>query len=192
MPKNAAFLYGSTAAIVKSLALRPTCVPLCVAVSLFFGCSRASPEQAEAIAAIKRLGGQVKFDRQKAVVEVALGGTKVSGSELARMAVFPELRTLSLFDSPVGDDDLASLGDLKSLETLYLGRTRVSDAGLKHLARFAKLKSLGLSDTRVSDQGLKSLSPLTKLRTINVHRTQVTVTGGNDLKAALPQLVIHY
>lgn len=164
----------------------------CVAIGLCLGCSNRSPEQAEAIAAIQRLGGQVKYDKGQAVVEVALGGTQVSGAELARISVFPELKTLSLFDSPVGDDDLAALPDLKYLETLYLGRTRVTDAGLKHLARLAKLKNLGLSDTRVSDQGLKLLAWLSDLRTINVHRTQVTVTGGNDLKAALPLLVIHY
>jgi hypothetical protein len=78
------------------------------------------------------------------------------------------------------------------LEILYLGRTRITDAGLKQLTGFPTLRNIGLSDTRVSDEGIRQLASLANLRTINVHRTQVTVTGGNDLKAALPQLVIHY
>jgi hypothetical protein len=166
---------------------------LCAGVAFLSGCgAQPSPEQAETIAAIERLGGRVKYDDRQTVVEVALGGTRVSDAEIERLAVFPGLQTLSLFDSAIGDDGLAKLGPCQSLDTLYLGRTRVTDTGLKHLTQFQTLKNLGLSDTRVSDQGIRQLASLANLRTINVHRTQVTVTGGNDLKAALPQLVIHY
>jgi hypothetical protein len=168
------------------------CGQLGAAAVLCSGCApHASPEQAEVISVIERLGGQVRYGEQQTVVEVALGGTHVSGAELARMSVFPELKTLSLFDSAIGDDDLAQLAGAKTLETLYLGRTRVTDAGIKHLIQLPMLRNLGLSDTSISDQGLKQLASLGNLRTINVHRTQVTVTGGKDLKAALPQLVIH-
>lgn len=157
------------------------------------GCTnRIDPDQAEAIAAIERVGGQVKHDPRGVVDEVALGGTHVSAVELRRLSVFPELKTLSLFDTPLGDDDLEELANLPRLETLYLGRTRVTDAGLAHVARITALKTLGLSDTRVSDQGLPQLASLANLKSVNVHRTQVTVTGGNGLRAALPDLVIHY
>ncbi|HWB09144.1 MAG TPA: hypothetical protein VG826_07970 [Pirellulales bacterium] len=166
---------------------------LCVGVVLLSGCGKhPTPEQADVIAAIERLGGRVKCDDRQTVVEVALGGTQVSDAQLEKLGVFPELKTLSLFDSAVGDDGLAKLGPCPVLETLYLGRTRVTDAGVKQFVRFPTLKNLGLSDTRVSDAGIRQLASLANLRTINVHRTQVTVTGGNDLKAALPQLVIHY
>jgi hypothetical protein len=173
--------------------LRLVCAHLCAGVAFVSGCGdHPSPEQAETIATIERLGGHVKYGDRQAVVEVALGGTRVSDAELGKLSVFPELETLSLFDSAIGDDGLATLAPCRALETLYLGRTRVTDEGIKHLTQFQALKNLGLSDTRVSDEGIRQLASLTSLRTINVHRTQVTVTGGNDLKAALPQLVVHY
>lgn len=165
----------------------------CAALAIFSGCTHGpSAEQRELIGRIESLGGHVKYGPKTAVIEVALGGTNVSGAVLAGLPAFAELRTLSLFDSAVGDDDLGQLSGLTSIETLYLGRTRVTDAGLVHLAQIKSLKSLGLSDTRVSDQGLQLLASLSDLRSVNVHRTQVTVTGGNRLRAALPQIVIHY
>ena len=173
--------------------LRLICAQICAGVALFSGCGKhPTPEQAETIAAIERLGGSVKYDDRRTVIEVALGGTQVSDAQLERLSVFPELKTVSLFDSAIGDDGLAKLGPCPALEILYLGRTHITDAGMKQLTRFPTLKNLGLSDTQVSDQGIRQLASLANLRTINVHRTQVTVTGGNDLKAALPQLVIHY
>lgn len=160
---------------------------------LIAGCShRPRAEQSDMIARIERLGGKVKYDDRHEVVEVALGGTNASGSELAGMPVFPELRTLSLFDSPIEDGDLAQLGGLVRLETLYLGRTRVTDAGLMAIDQLTSLKTLGLSDTRVSDHGLMRLASLKNLRSVNVHGTQVSMTGINRLKAALPQIVVHY
>lgn len=178
MARNGTFLLVSL-----SLAALP---PIC-------GCAnRPSPDEADAIATIERLGGQVKRDSQGAVAEVALGGTRVSAAELARLPVFKSLKTLSLFDSSIGDDDLKPLTDLPQLETLYLGRTRVGDAGLAHLANITGLKTLGLSDTSISDRGIRQLASLANLRSVNVHHTQVTVTGGNDLRAALPNLVVHY
>jgi hypothetical protein len=166
---------------------------VCAALAILSGCShRPSADEREVIARIESLGGQVKRNPHQMVVEVALGGTKVSGADLVKLPVFDELRTLSLFDSAIGDDDLGRLTGLMSIETLYLGRTRVTDAGLAHLAKLKSLKTLGLSDTRVSDQGLQWLAPLSGLRSVNVYRTQVTVTGGNQLKAVLPQIVIHY
>jgi hypothetical protein len=165
---------------------------LCSALMLSFGCAHRNPEQADVIAAIERLGGRVKYGEKQTVVEVALGGTGVTGAELARLSVFPDLKTLSLFDSAIGDDDLLHLPATKGLETLYLGRTDVTDEGVKYLTQLPGLRNLGLSDTCISDYGIKQLASLGNLKTINVHRTQVTVTGGNDLKAALPHLVIHY
>jgi hypothetical protein len=172
---------------------RLVCAHLCAGIALLSGCGKQpSPEQSETIAAIERLGGRVKYADDRTVVEVALGGTQVSDAQLEKLSVFPELKTLSLFDSAIGDEGLAKLGPCPALEILYVGRTRVTDAGLKQLTRFPTIKNIGLSDTRVSDAGIRQLASLANLRTINVHRTQVTVTGGNDLKAALPQLVIHY
>ena len=161
--------------------------------ALLTGCSHGpGPEQAELIADIERLGGRVKVDEHHVATEVALGGRQVSGAVLARLSLFPEVKSLSLFDSPVGDDDLAQMAGLGSLETLYLGRTRITDAGLADVARFKSLTTLGLSDTRISDEGIGRLASLSKLRSVNLHHTRVTAAGAEALKSALPQIVIHF
>jgi hypothetical protein len=167
---------------------------LCLSAFLV-GCrARPNPEQADAIAAIERLGGKVKFadDRPgRPVVEIALGGTAVGDADLARLACFPDLKTLALFDSGVGDAGVAHLRPLKNLRTLYLGRTKVTDAGLDALAGMTRLKTLGLSDTRVTDAGLLRLTHLDQLASINLRRTPTTEAGVRKLKESLPRLVIH-
>ena len=159
------------------------------------GCgAKPTPEQAEAIAMIERLGGRLKFadDRPgRPVVEIALGGTPVADADLRRLACFPELETLSLFDSAIGDQGLARLALFVKLQTLYLGRTRVTDDGLTVLADMSKLKTLGLSDTQITDVGLTHLKTLGELRSVNLRRARTTVAGLQALKQAAPQLVIH-
>ena len=162
---------------------------------LLAGCgAKPTPEQAEAIAMIERLGGTLKFsdDRPgRPVVEIALGGTPVADADLARLACFTELETLSLFDSAIGDEGLARLAPLVKLRTLYLGRTRVTDDGLAALAGMSKLKTLGLSDTQITDAGLAHLKTLGELRSVNLRHARTTASGLQELKQAAPQLVIH-
>lgn len=159
------------------------------------GCgARPTPEQAEAIAMIESLGGKWKAanDRPgRPVIEVALGGTPVRDEDLAKLACFRELETLSLFDSSIGDAGLVHLKLLENLQTLYLGRTQTTDAGLAAIIGMSKLKTLGLSDTRVTDAGLAHLKPLKNLRGLNLRRTRTTAAGVRELKQSLPQLVVH-
>ena len=159
------------------------------------GCgARPTAEQAEAIAAIERLGGKLKFadDRPgRPVIEIALGGTAASDADLACLARFPELETLSLFDSSIGDAGIAELKPLANLRTLYLGRTKITDAGLDALAGMQRLKTLGLSDTRVTDAGLLRLTGLNQLASVNLRRTPTTDPGVRKLKESLPRLVVH-
>lgn len=159
------------------------------------GCGvRTTPEQAEAISLVEGSGGSVKFadDRPgRPVIEVRLGGAAVIDGALARLACFPELETLALFDSQVNDARAAELKPLKSLQTLYLGRTQITDVGLEALGGMSKLQTLGLSDTRVTDSGLALLKSLKALRSVNLRNTLVTDAGVRDLKRALPELVVH-
>lgn len=179
-------------------------------------------EEAEAIALVERLGGRVKFDDARSnrpAVEVALGGTRVTDAELARLAVFTELQTLSLFDTSVGDEGLEQVASLGKLQTLYLGRTRVTDAGLKRMATAAvgqafqpdnradrqaakpdlrhdagldHLQTLGLSDTGVSDAGVELLTRFATLRSVNLRHTRVSAAGVARLRQARPDLVVHF
>ncbi len=159
------------------------------------GCGpRVDPEVAEAIAAIERLGGTVKRDDRRQgrpVVEVSLGGTRVTDGDLAYLARFPELETVALFDSKVGDEGLARLKDCTELRTLYLGRTKISDEGLAQLAGMKQLKTLGLTDTRIGDAGIAHLKALTNLKSVNLHGARATAEGIRQLEKTLPGLVVH-
>jgi len=161
-----------------------------------FGCApHVTSEEAEAIAAIERLGGQVKRDDRRhgsPVVEIALGGTRVADGDLAYLARFPELETVALFDSSIGDEGLVRLKDCTELRTLYLGRTKISDEGLVHLGGLAKLKTLGLSDTQVTDAGLTPLKGLASLRSVNLHGARTTREGTRQLEESMPGLVVHH
>ncbi|HVC99189.1 MAG TPA: hypothetical protein VND64_36330 [Pirellulales bacterium] len=170
-------------------------------LGLVLGCSqlgcapRVSPDEAEAIAAIERLGGTVKRDDRRhggPVVEVGLGGTRVADGDLAYLARFPELETVALFDSAVGDAGLAHLKECAELRTLYLGRTKVSDEGLANLDSLAKLKTLGLSDTQITDAGLARLKGLASLKSVNLHGARTTREGTLQLERDLPGLVVHH
>ena len=59
------------------------------------------PTPVEVIDAIKKLGGSVKVDENKAVVNVDLAGTKVTDSELVHLKRFTELRNLDLDNTHV-------------------------------------------------------------------------------------------
>ena len=91
--------------------------------------------EAEAVALVQRLGGQVNAPDGRAVA-VQLHGTAVR------------------------DQDLAVLETLERLYHLDLGNTDVSDVGLAHLARVSTLASVNLVGTRVTFEGVAVLSGL--------------------------------
>jgi len=92
--------------------------------------------QDAAVAAIRKLGGNVRFDEKspgKPLVSVDLSDTKVS------------------------DAGLVHLKGLTKLQSLSLISTKVTDAGLVHLKGLTKLQSLNLSFSKVTDAGVKDL-----------------------------------
>jgi hypothetical protein len=120
--------------------------------------SELSPE--EAVALIERLGGKVIRDEgspDRPVVQVYLGGSKVTNADLARLKGLTQLRYLNLFETGVTDAGLANLKELRNLEHLVLSFTRVSDAGLLHLSEMTHLKEIAVGDTKVTRAGAKRL-----------------------------------
>ena len=95
---------------------------------------RATPDGV--IAVIKKWGGRVVVDENKAVVWVRFRGSSYA------------------VDADAG---LQHLKGLESLKILYLGSTKVSDAGLEHLKGLENLESLDLSYTNVTYNGVKKL-----------------------------------
>jgi hypothetical protein len=103
-------------------------------------CRTAEPntDQAQAIAAIERLGGNVIVDDKspgKRVIAVNLMGTRVTDAGLEQLAGLPELRDLNLAFTDLTGSGLAHLKGMTKLQTLSLGWSKVTDATLTNLKR---------------------------------------------------------
>ena len=124
------------------------------------------PDEAAAVAAIRKLGGKVEFDAERRAIKVHLHATAVQ------------------------NDDLVLLAKLPNLQNLSLGKTQIGDDGLAHLAGCARLETLSLNSTNVTDSGLKPLMKLVNLKTLNVQETKVSRAGSAQLRRALPDLKV--
>jgi hypothetical protein len=154
---------------------------------------RARRNQDRAVAAILKLGGQVKRERNQAdqpVIAVSYFGTPVTDADLVRLVDLPQLRDLSLDETNITDDGLAHLRGLTRLEKLDLRGTPITDQGLAYLRGLTDLRELDLFRTQVTDKGLQHLKGLLKLQTLNLFRTKVTEAGVKELQGALPAVKI--
>ncbi len=143
--------------------------------------------QADAVAAIEKLGGRVRLDTESgAVVSVFLGDTQITGAGLEHLNGMTFLNRLILDGTQITDAGLEHLKGIASLVTLDLSATQITGAGLEHLKGLTSLSSLGLNDTQITDAGLEHLKGLTSLRHLKLDNTQVTDAGLAELKAALP------
>jgi internalin A len=176
--------------------------------------------QRDAVAAIKKAGGFVKYDWEWRdgknisgakpwaprlvvdhigvdyfghVFDVNLSGSsRPADTTLAEIGRLNQLRRLWLNDASVTDVGLANLKGLTNLSTLGLGGAQITDAGLAHLKGLPKLSSLGLNGTQVTDAGLAHLKGLTKLSYLMLDGTPVTDAGMSELKRTLPSLTIYH
>jgi Ran GTPase-activating protein (RanGAP) involved in mRNA processing and transport len=110
--------------------------------------------------------------------EVLLDGEDFTDAEFAAavsdLPPLPQLKTLSLKGTQVGNEGVKALADaakakgLQELQTLLLDGTLVGDEGLKALADAAKakglpqLKTLSLKGTQVGNEGVKALADAAK------------------------------
>jgi hypothetical protein len=125
------------------------------------------PNEAKAIAEIRRLGGSVTARNNSPggpIVGVFLLGSRVTDAELVQLKVFTQLQSLRLWG------------------------TQVTDAGLAYLKGLTQLRGLDLTGTRVTDAGLVHLKSLSNLQSLYLSNTQVTEAGAQDLKTALPRV----
>jgi hypothetical protein len=147
------------------------------------------------------------------------GGPVPTAAEIDSALVFigqlPQLRILSLVDTPasdagldllrgqtglrvlvldgtrIGDAGLAKIAGLDHLEILKLDRTAVTDAGLAHVAGLTRLSRLSLYQVAgVTDRGLVHLQGLSRLKQLYLHGTNVTDAGVRELQAVSPRVEI--
>jgi uncharacterized protein (TIGR03067 family) len=166
-----------------------------------------APESQEAaIAAIKKMGGDVRPGKNGAVESVGLDKAKMTDADLVHLKPLTTVQTVSLRfteltgaglehlkgltsltslylpGSTVGDAGLAEIGKLPGLVNLYLQETKITDAGLAHLKGLLSLRILYLDSNKITDAGLAHLKGLTGLCGLYLQDTAVTDAGLDHLK----------
>lgn len=136
-------------------------IGFCLALA---GCGGPSGPEAQAEAAVLKLGGNVRHD----------GGHVVK---------------VDLSTSRATDGDLAILTGLTHLDRLYLP-SRITDMGLVHLAGMTNLTKLDLQNTQVTDAGLTQLKALPALNKLYVHGSKATEQGMVALEKDRPGLTV--
>jgi hypothetical protein len=170
-----------------------------VSVGLGVVTSRAQ-RQRRAVAAIRELGGTVRYDFQPEDdgpvyylgrrVNPAWTPSQPPGPAWLhkRLGVDYFADVVSVRAHGMTDATCSHLSALTSLQELHLYGTQVTDAGLAHLAGLTNLKKLGLFEDQVSDAGLAHLTGLTRLELLMLRGTQVTNAGLDKLREALPNV----
>jgi Leucine-rich repeat (LRR) protein len=173
-----------------------------------------NPETTEALAQIKRLGGQVTdagleyLQGLTRLQELSLEETDVSDRAVKRLQqALPNCKIRTSLVTPAVELDPKEAaivtevkkrgGEATIIETVVemvrkksvfgvdLNKTQVTDAWLKHLNGLPNLQSLRLDNTQVTDAGLEHLKGLTSLQSLNLDNTQVTDAGLEHLKGLI-------
>ncbi|TAL04909.1 MAG: hypothetical protein EPO07_04525 [Verrucomicrobia bacterium] len=147
-----------------------------------------SERQQAAVAAIKKLGGEVRFDRDRNRANdlVDLDNTPVTDADLVHLAELTSVKRLSLRFTKVTGAGFEHLKGLTNLTTVYLSGSTVGDVGLEQLKGVPTLVNLIAQQSKITDAGLEHLKGQTNLRTLNLERTEVTEAGVKELQQSLP------
>jgi hypothetical protein len=192
----------------------------CVAAGVVGWLNQRLESQRRAVESIVGLGGSAYFDCQRTetgewqdglrpaapawargwladdlfgrIVFVDLTLSAVKDDDLILLRGCPDVETLDLDHTSLGDGGVSRLKSLARLQSLSLNATAVTDAGVKELAGLQSLQQLDLEDTRVGDDGLAHLHGLKGLKLVLVRRTKATDAGIVALRKALPGCKIVY
>jgi len=144
-----------------------------------------------------------KLSRLKKLQTLSLIGTASTGESLAafdgaplealyinqlsdagakHLRLFPALRTLHLFGSPLTAAGFAHAESLKQLQHLDLsGCNGLDEAAFAPLAKLHDLQQLNLEGTGAGDRACRQMSTLTKLSDIHIGSPALTDAGLEDL-----------
>jgi hypothetical protein len=134
--------------------------------------------QQEAVEAIRRLGGSVRYDYEgdaETAEKPPPGPAWLRG--LVGVDFLANVVEASLDRPQIKDADLGNLKGLRHLQGLSLAGTKISDTGLMHLRGFSDLQALSLAGTQVSDAGLIQLNEMTRLQGLSLLNTRITDAG---------------
>jgi hypothetical protein len=116
----------------------------------------------------------------------------VKDENLALLKDMTNLVELNLGGTRITDKEMAHLRPLANLSYLVLHNTKITDAGLENLKGMPKLVSLNLyGDVDITDKGLEQLKGLANLRRLYVWQTKITKEAAKALADTVPGLVIN-
>lgn len=147
---------------------------------------------AEGIAALKKAGAVLKFDKSwdpfteketpSSVIGVDLSNSQFGDADIRHLAGMKNLRELDLSGTQVSNESIKSILSLDGLELLWLNGTKVNDDGVAEIASLKGLKSLGLANTSVGDDGIKHLAGMSNLEYLLLAHTKVTDEGIDSIR----------
>jgi len=159
---------------------------------------KAPPDEATVTSKLKGFGsGVIRDEKQpgKPVRSIFIQSFPIDSFKegiLKDLAVYKELKELSLNRTKVTDAGLKDLAALKTLTSLELDRVGITDAGLKELTALDKLETLDLTGNEIMGPGLKDLVALKELKRLNLQQTPITDAGLKNLEGlkTLKNLVV--
>jgi len=138
------------------------------------------------IVALKKEGGKIMEIPFSATGEIAvkMDDTGIGNSVMENFEKLPNVQSVSLKNTKVGDAGLAYLKPAaNSIISINLENTKVTDAGLAILKDLPNLQELVLNGTAVTDAGLEPVGALPKLKSLQLYGCkQVTDAGIQHLK----------
>ena len=137
-------------------------------------------------------GGLELLSAAPKLESVSLMGAKLDDAAGAGLGALRGVKSLWFSESKVGDRTASALAASPALEYLDLGETAVTDEGVRALAKAPKLRILHLYKTAVTDAGIALLAQYPSLREVSLQETKGTAAGVAALKAAKPDLVVHF
>jgi hypothetical protein len=142
--------------------------------------------QRDAVATIKRAGGQVRYDWQfkdgRMVANGAPGGPKWL-EQILGPDYFNTVTDLSL-TKQITDSDMEAVANLTKVDTMVLDPTGLSDVGLARLDRMPGLRWLTISGGPVGmDARILPRETASRLRGLTLAGTDLTNSGLNNLLA---------
>ena len=116
------------------------------------------------------------LERARCLRFVNLDSCPVSDAAAKALSRLPELESVTLADTDVGNDGVDALASrLTRLAHLDLGHTLVDDDGVERLRFFKNtLRSLSLDSRLVSDRGVKRIAELHELESLDLFAADVT------------------
>ena len=116
------------------------------------------------------------------VVGVFFHTPQVGDEVFDLLAPFTGLNQLAVVGTQISDSGLAKISQFPWINTLDLSNTSITDAGAENLLQLKSLVQLFLSGTQVSDDAIAQFTSL-GLRRLDVSNTRITGTGFASWKA---------